>query len=378
MWRPNIGSDVLMHSRGPWKKHKYIKVVDGQYIYPESMGAEMRRRHTQETEARIDNYERLEAEKAERDEAARERKVNAVNTTRASQRRGMERTERINAANKEEARRNKRNAINSAQASQNRGYDQTARVRQQRAEKLRQERNAEGRSAASKQINAKKNLRTENINAGNLARARQKAKNARLREERNAEGKSAVNRQLRNAEGRAAARKQISRANTVAAGNRAERNMEGRQAARKQIKRANTVAAGNRAERNIEGRQAVKRQITEGNQKMTARRVYEKGRRLSTAVNKGQSDGSWKMEDPRTRNKAKGKRPARLDVAAKQTLNSISREAYRTGYKAKKAATSAAKSISAKAQAAWNNSASYREQFADYKSFLNWYKKNRK
>ena len=37
MWRPSITpSQVLMHSQGPWEDHKYIKVVDGKYYYPNS------------------------------------------------------------------------------------------------------------------------------------------------------------------------------------------------------------------------------------------------------------------------------------------------------------------------------------------------------
>ena len=33
IWAP---SDVIMHSQGPWKKHKYVKKVDGDYYYPNS------------------------------------------------------------------------------------------------------------------------------------------------------------------------------------------------------------------------------------------------------------------------------------------------------------------------------------------------------
>ena len=63
-------------------------------------------------------------------------------------------------------------------------------------------------------------------------------------------------------------------------------------------------------------------------------------------------------------------------TARKNQLRNMAEQAY---YKnVKRPIKKAAKSISSKAQAAWNNSASYREQFADYKSFLNWYKKNRK
>lgn len=338
MWRPNIDSDVLMHSRGPWKKHKYIKVVDGQYIYPE-------------------------------------------------------------------------------QVAQNRGYDQTSRVRQQKAEKLRQERNAEGRSAASKQINAKKNLRTENINAGNLARARQKAKNARLREERNAEGKSAVNRQLRNAEGRLSARKQIeagrrnelNNRNLEAARNKAARKASAKRIAEENARRSKAKAragvyrgAVNKASEDSKRLSDFSRKLSKNTMyrefakekmyaksgdnekarkarknKETAARVYNKGlMNERVSVNNGQSNGSWKMDDPRTRNKAKGKLPARLDVAAKQAGNAISREAYRTGYKARKAASSAAKSISSAAREAWNTASSYRDKFADFESFYKWYKKN--
>lgn len=37
MWSPTISSDdVLRHSQGPWKDHKYVKVVDGKYYYPNS------------------------------------------------------------------------------------------------------------------------------------------------------------------------------------------------------------------------------------------------------------------------------------------------------------------------------------------------------
>lgn len=37
MWKPSITpNDVLMHSQGPWNEHKYIKVVDGVYYYPNS------------------------------------------------------------------------------------------------------------------------------------------------------------------------------------------------------------------------------------------------------------------------------------------------------------------------------------------------------
>ena len=71
-WRPTVTSnDVIMHSAkgSHWKNHKYLKVVDGRYIYPESAGAEMRRRHTQETEKRIDFYEHLEAEQKRKKQA---------------------------------------------------------------------------------------------------------------------------------------------------------------------------------------------------------------------------------------------------------------------------------------------------------------------
>lgn len=37
MWKPSITSnEVLMHSQGPWNKHKYVKIVDGKYYYPNS------------------------------------------------------------------------------------------------------------------------------------------------------------------------------------------------------------------------------------------------------------------------------------------------------------------------------------------------------
>ena len=37
MWKPSVTpTDVLMHSQGPWTEHKYIKVVDGVYYYPNS------------------------------------------------------------------------------------------------------------------------------------------------------------------------------------------------------------------------------------------------------------------------------------------------------------------------------------------------------
>lgn len=35
MWKPSVTpSDVIRHSQGPWEDHKYVKVVDGKYYYP--------------------------------------------------------------------------------------------------------------------------------------------------------------------------------------------------------------------------------------------------------------------------------------------------------------------------------------------------------
>lgn len=37
MWKPSVTpSDVIRHSQGPWKDHKYVKVVDDKYYYPNS------------------------------------------------------------------------------------------------------------------------------------------------------------------------------------------------------------------------------------------------------------------------------------------------------------------------------------------------------
>ena len=36
MWKPSITSnEVLIHSKGPWKNHAYVKVVGGDYYYPD-------------------------------------------------------------------------------------------------------------------------------------------------------------------------------------------------------------------------------------------------------------------------------------------------------------------------------------------------------
>ena len=35
MWKPSVTpSQVLAHSQGPWDKHKYVKIVNGKYFYP--------------------------------------------------------------------------------------------------------------------------------------------------------------------------------------------------------------------------------------------------------------------------------------------------------------------------------------------------------
>lgn len=35
MWKPSVTpSEVLRHSQGPWEDHKYVKIVDGKYYYP--------------------------------------------------------------------------------------------------------------------------------------------------------------------------------------------------------------------------------------------------------------------------------------------------------------------------------------------------------
>jgi hypothetical protein len=35
MWKPSVTpSDVIRHSQGPWKDHKYVEVKDGKYYYP--------------------------------------------------------------------------------------------------------------------------------------------------------------------------------------------------------------------------------------------------------------------------------------------------------------------------------------------------------
>lgn len=39
MWRPTVSSDELMHSRGPWKNHKYKAIVNGRYVYDNTIGA---------------------------------------------------------------------------------------------------------------------------------------------------------------------------------------------------------------------------------------------------------------------------------------------------------------------------------------------------
>ncbi len=484
-WRPSTTSnDVIMHSAkgSHWKNHKYIKVVGGKYIYPETMGPGLRRLASDTAAERIDEEQRREREKqaqankskAQRqgmkrtfDEKERQREAarQRQEAARAEQEKGKKRTKyfrdlanekgerglysqydkklgrkwdnedtnerNLNAARKKAAEKQQRikdfgnrfwrneegrraakkqiseaNAIarkrlndrnldaartkkerqdaqarinvrKSARAQQERGKQLTAKLRQQR---LAEQRNAAGRTSARRQIEAgnkaaaNEAARQRKVNAVNTTRAAQRRgmeRTAQVSEQarinRNKQQKADYDRATLNQRNLSAAR---------AKALRNQRNEEGRAAASKQIRQANSRALGFKAARNVEGRAAAKRQITEGNQKMTARRVYNKGLMNERAsVNRGQSNGSWKMDDPRTRNKAKGKRPARLDVAAKQTLNKIGEEAYRTGYKARKAASSTAKSISARARAAWNSASSYKDRFADFESFYKWYKK---
>lgn len=495
-WKPTVTSnDVIMHSAkgSHWKNHKYIKVVGGKYIYPETMGAGLRRLASDTAAEKIDEEKRREREKqaqanrskAQRqgmkrtfDEKERQREATRQRqeAARAEQEKGKKRTKYFRDLANEKGERglysqydkklgrkwdnedtNERNlnaARNKANARRNQqqkaDYDRAAlnqrNLNAARKKALRNQRNAEGAAAARKQIND--NLTNRNLNAARTKKERQDAqarinvrKSARAQQERGKQLTTKLRQQRlaeqRNAAGRTSARRQIEAGNKAAANEAArqrkvnavnttraaqrrgmertaqvseqarinrnkqqkadydraelnkrnlsaarakalrnQRNEEGRAAASKQIRQANSRALGFKAARNVEGRAAAKRQITEGNQKMTARRVYNKGLMNERAsVNRGQSNGSWKMDDPRTRNKAKGKRPARLDVAAKQTLNKIGEEAYRTGYKVRKTASNAGKSISARARAAWNSASSYKDRFADFESFYKWYKK---
>lgn len=452
-WRPTVTSnDVIMHSAkgSHWKNHKYIKVVDGRYIYPESAGAEMRRRHTRETEERIDIYERLEAEQKRKKQAQ-------ANKTKA-QRQGMKRTfdekerqreaarqrqerEALNERNLEAARNKasrkagakriadenaaRARANKTARSQQERGMELTAKVRQQRAKKFRDERNAEGRAAVQKQLSR----------ANTLANGR--------RAERNAEGRAAAKRQIAAGNNEAARQRKLNAVNTTRAAQKqgmkrtaqvneqAKINRNKQQKAdydRAALAKKNLSAARAkvlRNQRNAEGAASARRQIENASRKAGRAGQYRGAVNKASNIEKRRSNSykQWTKHpyaDIRTRSQSeiadmmgKSKKakqlfdkadkqmkswydqekgasksrseyykkknpknlPARADVAAKQTLNKIGEEAYRTGYKARKAASNVGKSISARARAAWNSASSYKDRFADFESFYKWYKK---
>lgn len=423
-----------MHSAkgSHWKNHKYIKVVDGRYIYPESAGAEMRRRHTKETEKRIDFANAQESANAanakgrkrtkqlrnlvneigERglysrydkklgrkwdNEDTNERNLNAARN-KASRKAGAKRIADENAAR---ARANK-----TARSQQERGMELTAKVRQQRAKKFRDERNAEGRAAVQKQLSrantlangrraernaegraaAKRQIaagnneaaRQRKLNAVNTTRAAQKQgmkRTAQVNEQakinRNKQQKADYDRAAlakknlsaarakalrnqRNEEGAASARRQISNANTNA------RNLE---AARNKAARKQTIANGNRAERNMEGRLSARNQIKNANIRSSVRKqgqAVQNNDREQTSKSK-----AWLY----------GQNPKNATARRNQNRARIEETAYKAGYKVRKTAKDAGKSISAKARAAWNSAASYKDRFSDYKSFFEWYKK---
>ncbi len=417
MWKPAVTSDdVLMHSRGPWKKHKYIKVVNGEYVYPgdsvksnmdtinteklhdanmrkvlakknaekaQSQGRNqteyykriadenaerarrsVRLRDQRNAEGRLSTRKQIEAgNQRSRDEAARLRKLNAINTTRKAQRQGRNRTEYYK--NKTEAEIYKYDIPRAAE------MDKAQKRKALNERNLNAARSKAARVSKENQLRERGMERTKQLKKQNAAAATERSlEAARNKASRKAGAKRIADENVRRSKAKARAgvyRGAVNKDSEVSKrlsdfNRKLSKNTMYREFAKEKM----YARSGD----NEKARKARKN-------KEIAARVYNKGlMNERVSVNKGQSNGSWKMDDPRTRNKAKGKLPARLDVAAKQAGNAISREAYRTGYKARKAASSAAKSISSAAREAWNTASSYRDNFADFESFYKWYKKN--
>lgn len=69
MWRPSITSDeVIIHSQGPWDKHKYVKIVDGKYYYPNSYKDGRTISNLRENAAKTANREQEKGEKRTKQE----------------------------------------------------------------------------------------------------------------------------------------------------------------------------------------------------------------------------------------------------------------------------------------------------------------------
>lgn len=472
MWTPTSNSDELKHSRGPWKKHKYVKIdANGNYIYPNDAGAMERHRvakadaatqaaqqrgmrrtmdersaqarrdveaarqkeeRNRQAKAAASRYQRQgikktgsEKERArEKAIAARERenlnernlnaarkkaaraegarKTTLENAKSKAQRQGMKRTQQVKDAQRERYVK----AKNAAKEAQFKGFKDTVRVgMKNRKNRLRDQRNAEGRLAARKQIAAGNQrsrdeaARLRKLNAVNttrkaqkqgmaktgatrraadLATARKAVEAGRRNELNNRNLDAARNkaarvkrekqlREQRNAAGRLSARKQIAEGNREAR-LRDQRNAEGRIAARKQ-----GVKLNNTAKKSTSLRLGAKATYAQRSGDKAGAERYNKQKRIADKVYVEGLRRDYFGRDAILKKKDPNKLPARLDVAAKQAGNAISREAYRTGYKARKAA----KSVSSAAREAWNSASSYRNQFKDFKSFLKWYKNNR-
>lgn len=477
-WRPTVTSnDVIMHSAkgSHWKNHKYIKVVDGKYIYPETMGPGLRRLASDTAAERIDEEQRREREKqaqANRSKAQRQgiRRTAAERERQREAARQKAEREALNERNLDAAR-NKANARRNQQ--QKADYDRATlnqrNLNAARKKALRNQRNAEGAAAARKQIND--NLTNRNLNAARTKKERQDAqsrinarKSARAQQERGKQLTAKLRQQRlaeqRNAAGRTSARRQIEAGNKAAANEAARQRKVNavnttRAAQRRGMERTAQVseqarinrnkqqkadydratlnqrnlsaarAKALRNQRNEEGAASARRQIENASRKAGRAGAYRGAVNKASNIEKRRSNSykQWTKHpyaDIRTRSQSeiadmmgkskKGKElfdkadrqmrswfdqekgasksrseyykkknpkklPARADVAAKQTLNKIGEEAYRTGYKVRKTASNAGKSISARARAAWNSASSYKDRFADFESFYKWYKK---
>ncbi len=431
MWKPTqTSNDVLMHSRGPWKKHKYIKVdANGNYIYPGDTinparaAATALRRDVDTITAR----RRVEADRrnelnnrnldAARNKAARKASAkriaaeNAERARRSARLRDQRNAEGRLTARKQIAEGNRDQLIRNAFRETARGIVRTAKEKdKQRLNRLRDQRNAEGRLSARKQIAAGNQrsrdeaARLKKLNAINTTRKAQRQGMARTEQVKAAEAarkKAALNERNLNA----AKRKALNERNLNAARSKAarvskenqlrERGME----RTKQLKKQNAAAATERSleaarnkatriknekrykeQRNAAGRLSARKQIAEGNRKRQDQ--INRSVRKQGSMKKGDV---YNSENSARRNKAYrqsldfGQRvndikSIKNPTARKNQARALAEETF---YKnVKRPINKAAKSISSAAREAWNTASSYRDKFADFESFYKWYKKN--
>lgn len=395
MWTPTSNSDELQHSRGPWKKHKYLKIdANGNYIYPNDAGA-MDRHRVAKADAAAQAAQKKGRNRTEYYKNKTEAEIYKYDIPRAAE---MDKEQKRKALNKRnlEAARNK--AARKAGAKRIAGENAE---RARRSARLRDQRNAEGRLSARKQIAAGNQksrdeaARLRKLNAINATRKAQKQGMAKTDATRRAADLATARKAVE-----AGRRNELNNRNLEAARKKAARKAGAKRIADENVRRSKAKAragvyrgAVNKASEDSKRRSDNLRKWSKhpyadirtrtkseandalGNTKK-GRELFDKADRQMRSWY-DQQRGASKSRSDYYKKRSGNKLPARLDVAAKQAGNAISREAYRTGYKARKTAKNAAKSVSSAAREAWNSASSYRNQFKDFKSFLRWYKNNR-